>query len=130
MSEDKRAYIPVPVAAAAEIADKYAKDIIVIMSVDHEHDLLHTTTYGRTPEDKALAAIVGRTAAAALSDTSKATDYQDYRLEWAKKLQVALRNIIVEINNAALWRTSPGSALSKAEETLTESIKFLGEQRQ
>lgn len=52
-------YLPVPVEAAKEIAERYSKAMVVILCWDTEHHLLHTTTYGRSALEKQNAAAVG-----------------------------------------------------------------------
>lgn len=73
-------YIPVPVEIARMIADKYQKAIVIINTWDITHGLLHTTTYGRSLEQKHQAAKGGEIAATALgADMPKADKYQDFR---------------------------------------------------
>jgi hypothetical protein len=48
-------YRPVPVEAAKHVAQVYEKDQVVILAWDRAHETLHTTTYGKTAEDKVSA---------------------------------------------------------------------------
>lgn len=52
-------YNPVPVSAAGQISSQFAKQIVVIVSLDMVYDMLHVTTYGSTPEHKESAALLG-----------------------------------------------------------------------
>jgi hypothetical protein len=78
-------YCEVPVAAAADIANRCLKDIVIIVSWDAWHDRLHTTTWGRSSYDKLLAADAGETAAKAIGcDLKDQRVYEDFRLDAAK----------------------------------------------
>lgn len=73
-------YIPVTVDAARQVANAFQKHIVVIVSVDHLHDKLHTTTYGRYPEDKIVAAHLGEVLAeTAGADMGKLQSFEDFR---------------------------------------------------
>lgn len=52
-------YKPVPVAVAVAIAENFDKEMVVILAYDAVHQLTHTTTYGRTPQSKEIAADAG-----------------------------------------------------------------------
>lgn len=52
-------YTPVPVHAARQIAEAFHKDAVVIVSLDRACEMTHTTTYGRSAEDKDFAAAWG-----------------------------------------------------------------------
>ncbi len=85
-------YVPVPVEAAREIAEKYAKSIVIINCWDSTHGMIHTTTYGIDAQHKEWAALGGEVAARALGGlVEAATNYEDYRLTQARKLLDALR---------------------------------------
>lgn len=95
MSEPTAPYIPVPVEAARDIAEKYGKSIVIIFSYDPAHGLLHTTTYGTDPQNKAWAAQGGEIGTEALGGLRMAaTDFEDYRLEQAANLLAALKSAI------------------------------------
>lgn len=88
-------YQPVPVEAARAIAEQYAKSVVIIFAHDPEHGHLHTTTYGRNPQEKAWAAQGGEIATKALGGiTELATDFEDYRLTQAKNLLAALKSAV------------------------------------
>ncbi len=78
-------YLPVPVSFAAEIAERLDKDQVVILSYNRGHNLVHTTTYGRSAFDKCSAADLGDVVSqAAGCDLKKKRIYEDFRLEAAK----------------------------------------------
>lgn len=119
MSEEK--YKPVPVAAARAIAEQYDKSIVIVFSYDPVYDLIHTTTYGTDPQNKAWAARGGEIATRALGGlTELATDFEDYRLTQARKALVALKAMSnasgpYEMNDA---RQLAWSAIEEAEKFL------------
>lgn len=89
-------YIPVPVEAAKEISEKYGKAIVIINTWDTEHGLLHTTTFGASPEQKQQAAVGGDISAAALgADLLKKNTYEDLTWNFNKlrKLDLMLARI-------------------------------------
>jgi len=72
-------YKPVPVEEACQIAVKYDKRIVVILSHDSVYQLMHTTTYGVTAYDKEQAAAVGALVTQRLGgDLSKKTMFEDF----------------------------------------------------
>ncbi len=134
-------YKPVPVEAAREIAEKYDKSIVIVFSHDPVHGLMHTTTYGSDPQNKAWAAQGGEIATRALGGlTELATDFEDYRLAQAKKLLAALKGVMAQVEKGALVRETvndgaPGfgmrqlplvMALTAAYQAIEEAEKFLG----
>ncbi len=44
----KPKYKPIPISAAREIAKKYAKEQVVVVTWDEVHKMTHVTTYGTT----------------------------------------------------------------------------------
>jgi hypothetical protein len=90
--KDRKIYFPVPVTAAREIAEKYSKNMVIVNAWDPVHEVLHTTTYGVTAVDKAMAADGGKIAAKALdADLLQMHQFEDYRLTEAKKLLGVLK---------------------------------------
>lgn len=86
----KKKYIPVPVKAAKEIAEKYDKAIVIVNTWDTTNGLLHTTTYGASEAQKLQAAKGGDIAAKALgADMPRADFYEDFRKEQVKILESA-----------------------------------------
>jgi hypothetical protein len=59
-------YKPIPIAAAREIADRFEKDQVVIVTWDWKHGRTHVTTYGRTLADCEQAAVGGNAVKRAL----------------------------------------------------------------
>ena len=73
-------YLPVPVAEAVRIADKFHKDLAVILTWDLDTQKLHVTTWGRVEALRDAACKLGEIAAqAAGADVSKSTWYEDFR---------------------------------------------------
>lgn len=58
-------YKPVTVEAARRISDEFNKHVVVIVSVDHQHQQTHFTSFGRYAEDKILAAYLSEEVAKA-----------------------------------------------------------------
>ncbi len=99
-------YKPVPVEAAQSIAEKYDKAIVIVCSHDPIHGLLHTTTYGTSPHNKAMAAQGGEIAARALGGlTDLAINFEDYRLAKARSLLAALKGVMAQIAAGVLVRS-------------------------
>lgn len=91
-----RSYIAVPVSAAAEIAERFGKSMVIINAWDPTFDVLHTTTYGVTAEDKIRAADGGRIAAKALdADLLQAHVFQDFRLDVARTVLAVLKTVAI-----------------------------------
>jgi len=90
-------YIPVGVARAQAIADECEKDVVVIVSFDRAFDLLHTTTFGRTPIDKDSAAALGELlSTAAGGENGLAKFFEDFRTPSAAALMKAQRDELLE----------------------------------
>lgn len=88
-------YKQVPVEVAKQISESYGKDIVIICCWNHEHSLLHTTTYGVSPKDKVSAATGGEICAKALmSDLARKTDYEDFRKDFDAGKQRAMEEAI------------------------------------
>jgi hypothetical protein len=88
-------YVAVPVEAAKAIADQYGKSIVIIFAHDPVHGVLHTTTYGRDPQEKAWAAQGGEIATKALGGVLElGTSFEDYRLRQAQALLTALESAL------------------------------------
>lgn len=80
-------YKPVPVHAAAQIADLFEKDVVVIFAIDAANCRAHYTTFGRLPGDKLLAAEYGALFARAVhtrDELDQQICFEDFRLEAAK----------------------------------------------
>ena len=85
-------YLPVAVEEARRIAEQFKKSRVVVLAWDPTHWLLHTTTFGVEPLDKAVAADWGRDAAILLGcDLSQNLCFSDYRIETPRKLLAVLK---------------------------------------
>jgi hypothetical protein len=117
------AYIPVPVEAAKAIAEQYGKSIVIVFSHDPVYDLLHTTTYGTDPQNKAWAAQGGEIATKALGAVVELkTDFEDYRLSQAKALLTALKLAILIGGDVFKTRRSEVDAVHQAVKTAEEFL--------
>jgi hypothetical protein len=81
-------YFPVPGVVATEISRAYCKDVVAIIAWDRNSQMIHTTTYGASSQDKVSAANLGETLAkAAGGQTDLRTTYEDFRnveaADWA-----------------------------------------------
>jgi hypothetical protein len=72
-------YEPIPVLEARAIAEKYGKDQVLVFAWDRESGHMHVTTYGKTLEDKEMAAAGGDRVAAILCDISQKVVFEDFR---------------------------------------------------
>ena len=78
-------YQPVVVGVAAGIAKRFSKDIVIIVSWDARHNLIHTTTWGQSANDKLVAADAGETIVKAIGcDLQRQRIYEDFRLDAAR----------------------------------------------
>lgn len=133
-------YTPVPVEAAKNIAEKFGKSIVIVFSHDPIHGMMHTTTYGVDPQDKAWAARGGEIATKALGGILELkTDFEDYRLAQAKALLSALKGVMKQIEDGSLVRNTENDAdsgysmrqiplvmaLKNADVAIDEACKYL-----
>ena len=96
-------YQPVPVAIAEEISFRYAKDVVVIVCYDTEHNMFHTTTYGNSAEDKLHAADLGEVLCEAAGGVLREkVVYEDFRLNAGrlKEENDRLRRRIAELEGS------------------------------
>lgn len=79
-------YKPVTVAVAGDIAKAFDKDVVVIFAIDHVHAKSHFTTFGKTANDKIVAAEYGDLIANEIAGAQidKKETFEDFRLELAK----------------------------------------------
>ena len=85
MNNQPHPYQPVPVDVAAQIAERFSKDIAIILTWDGLHNLVHTTTWGHSANDKLVAADAGETVAKALGcDLKQQRVYEDFRVDAAR----------------------------------------------
>jgi hypothetical protein len=76
---DVPGYQPIPVAAAKELADRYAKDLVLVAAGDHAFGKLHFTTWGRAAADKATAAGLADELARVVADFAGRAPFEDFR---------------------------------------------------
>ena len=91
-------YKSVPVSAARDIANVFDKNVVVIVSWDSTHNLMHTTTYGKSEMDKIWSASLGEIVTkAAGGDVSQKLTNEDWRLRteagWAIEKDNLLKRI-------------------------------------
>lgn len=87
----KREPEPVPVSVAHSVAHSFRKDVVVIVSYDRLNEMTHTTTWGRTPQDKLTAAEWGDQFAALLcGPNAPRTTFEDFRTVDAAHIKAAL----------------------------------------
>lgn len=75
------AYEPISVDVARGLADEYRKDMLLVVSWDAESNLTNVVTWGRKPQQKALAAKAGRRIEELLGLGDPVEVHQDYRRE-------------------------------------------------
>lgn len=76
-------YRPIPVKAAELLAKRYDKSIVIIFAHDPIHGVLHTTTYGRSEQEKHWAALGGEIATKALGGLPDLkTPFEDFRQQY------------------------------------------------
>ncbi len=111
-------YIPVPVEAAKDIAERFQKSIVIIFAHDPVHGQIHTTTFGVSAQEKLWAAQGGEIATKALGGvTELSVEFQDYRLEQARKLANVLKEALAE---APGWR----EAVVELEDHCSEPVRL------
>lgn len=91
-------YVQVPVEAARMIANRYDKQVVVIVAEDTVHNKIHTTTYGALPEDKIRAAELGpslaEAAGALLAESVCSEDFRTVdAAERAKEIEDKTRQL-------------------------------------
>ncbi len=76
-------YCEIPVHVAKSIAETFQKDQVIILAFDAEHQLTHTTTYGKTAVDKENAAAAGELLSKTLGcDLGKKVEYEDFHRDY------------------------------------------------
>ena len=92
-------YSPVPVEAAAAIAEQYDKTMVMIVANDQRHKRTHVTTYGASPVDKVMIAdLADQFRRDYLAEPL--TTYEDFRtIDQAKRARAirALMNTVKEL---------------------------------
>lgn len=103
---------PIPVDVARKIARCFRKDLIVVLGYDRSVNRLHTTTYGRLPEEKQLAALCGEVCARALGVNLAETEiYEDFRTRPAAEAAATIERLrgLLGVAMTALECGSPSS---------------------
>jgi hypothetical protein len=73
-------YQPVPVKDAVDISRRRSKALVIVFSYDANHNLMHCTTYGQTPELKVSAADLGDLVMKTIGcDLSQKRPHEDFR---------------------------------------------------
>lgn len=114
----------IPVFVAQKMADKYQKDIVLIVGWDNSNKI-NIVTWGREPAQKAVAAKAGDAIAKQLGLADDLADvYEDYRREGEAAAEVdRLRRLAVE-----LWGSRRNMAYDPAgEAAILAEFPFLRE---
>jgi hypothetical protein len=81
-------YKPIPVAEARTIAEIYDKSIVIIFAWDPVFGMIHTTTFGRSEQEKHWAAEGGEIATRALGALPELkTTFEDFRVKKPKPVK-------------------------------------------
>lgn len=95
------AYQPVPVEAARQIGEQFAKQIVVIVAIDLLHDKNHFTTWGKRPPHKDLAAVLAETFSTALGAApSTSQTFEDYRASSQAQWAADREKLVAKLNEA------------------------------
>jgi hypothetical protein len=115
-------YQPIPVLEARVLAERYEKSIVIIVAHDPVHGLMHTTTYGTDPQNKAWAAQGGEIATKALGGVvDNSVQFEDYRLMLANRLLVTLKAAALLCE---MCETSPAQ-IAEIRATVKEAEEYL-----
>lgn len=111
-------YKPVPVEMAVQIANNYDKSKVIIVAYDPEFNQLHTTTYGKAPEDKEDAARAGERITKMICGerSSDGRWYEDYRTLGAGKNAEDARFARKVLENIATQLTTDEGDVEHTEE--------------
>jgi hypothetical protein len=89
-------YNPVPVETARRVGDEFGKSIVIINAWDPVHGKLHTTTWGRSGDEKGWAALGGQRTAQVLGAVPDLGEiYQDYRIQLLRRMTRMIQTIAV-----------------------------------
>lgn len=94
-------YKPIPVGVAQKVAESYDKSIVVIIAYDPAFSVFHSSTFGVKAEDKVTAANLGEAFSDLVSDTAKATYFEDFRDMDAAKAKVQIDDLKRDKDNQA-----------------------------
>lgn len=129
--DPKPEYKPVPVIAAVHIAHHCDKDIVVIFSIDHAHELQHVTSFGKSPADKIVAAKFGDAIEKIVGEVSLRTTFEDFRTLDAAKFKFE-RDKLTGFVEDLLLHATPGSVcacctLRERQEAIEAARRFVGD---
>lgn len=121
-------YRPVPVSSAEAIAEEYGKSIVIIFAHDPAFGLVHTTTYGVTPNDKQWAAQGGVIATRALGALPElATEFEDYRAQRIRVLTEALKRAALGLRNQVEFNIVPDSYKQECADIATDFERLIAD---
>lgn len=88
-------YKVIPSEEAQRLSVIFDKEVVVIVAIDHHHDLLHVTTFGARPVSKLYAAKLGDEIGVFVSGSNIQEVFEDFRVDAATiKFQIdALRTL-------------------------------------
>jgi hypothetical protein len=89
-------YVPVPVEAARQIARTYAKQIVVVLSIDKVFSTTHITTYGVAAEDKIVAANIGEELAKEYGGNPRTT-FEDFKARTQAEAAETIERLTAEL---------------------------------
>lgn len=126
----KRPYREVPVAEAKRIAEQFDKEMVIINAYDDRHRLTHTTTYGKTPQQKEIAADAGERTARALGCALEAKkSYEDFRYRTAAEAAIYLETLRAILQWCDISDgTNPREALDHISRNIDTCLKAIEKQ--
>src|SRR5262245_38447248 len=115
-------YMPIPVQMARQIAEATQRDIVTILAWSHEHQLLHTTTYGVTAADKVTAARMGDIATQALGmDLLRSEVSEDFRKDLDAGKQCRMLEVIRK--HLPALKKMAGQIIHPSENTFSRMVR-------
>lgn len=96
-------YLPIPTTVAAAIAQQFAKNVVVIVALDVPHDRTHYTTFGVSPEEKAIAANMSDLIAGVLSEGRKVEVFEDFRDLDAAQAKAQIDDLKAQVYAPGIW---------------------------
>lgn len=97
---DQAGYVPVPVEAARQIAEWCHKDMVIVISWDSAFQMSHCTTYGRSGQHKAAAAMAGEKIMKYLGcDLAESEHFEDFRNRTQAEAASMIERLTAEVND-------------------------------